>query len=86
MPDVEEFQKGKFVDPLGILRMPPRTFVGKPQTIDDEHFDPVGVCLKKRDGNRETGRWEQRNGKMGRRECEEESAKKRDGVKRGNEG
>jgi len=42
MSDVEEFQKGKFVDPLGILRMPPRTFVGKPQTIDDEHFDPVG--------------------------------------------
>lgn len=37
----EEFQKGKFVDPLGILRMPPRTF-SKTQNIDDEHYDPVG--------------------------------------------
>jgi len=42
MPVMEDFQKGKFVDPIGIIRMPPRTFIGKPQNIDDENFDPVG--------------------------------------------
>ena len=45
MPAVEEFQKGKFVDPIGIIRVPPRSFIGKPQSIDDENFNPVGVSI-----------------------------------------
>lgn len=40
----DDSSKGRFVDPLGILRLPPRTLTVKPQTIDDEKFDPLSVC------------------------------------------